>query len=108
MDLIVGVDLIVLATTNPGKANELERLLTGTARRFETLRDHPGIALPPERGGSYRQNALAKARAVNEALGVPAIGDDSGLEVDALGGAPGLYSARFAGEDADDAANNTK
>lgn len=108
MDLIVGVDLVVLATTNAGKAKELERLLAGTAKRFETLRDHPGIAMPPERGGSYRENALAKARAVNEALGVPAIGDDSGLEVDALGGAPGLYSARFAGEGAGDAANNAK
>ncbi len=102
------MDLIVLATTNVGKARELERLLAGTSKRFETLRDHPHVVLPPERGSSYRENALAKAKAVNEALGLPALGDDSGLEVDELGGAPGLYSARFAGEDASDAANNER
>ena len=102
------MDLIVIATRNEGKAAELSRLLAGAVKRFETLRDHPHIVLPPERGSSYRENALAKARAVNEVLGLPALGDDSGLEVDALGGAPGLYSARFAGEDASDAANNER
>ena len=74
--------------------------------RVQTLRDHPNVPLPPETGSSYRENALAKARAVNEALGLPALGDDSGLEVDALNRGPGLYSARFAGADANDAANN--
>ncbi len=74
--------------------------------RIQTLRDHPNVALPPETGSSYRENALAKARAVNEALGLPALGDDSGLEVDALDRGPGLHSARFAGADATDAANN--
>lgn len=100
------MDLVVLATRNDGKARELTRLLEVAVKRLQTLRDHPNIKLPPETGSSYRENALAKARAVNEALGLPALGDDSGLEVDALHRAPGLYSARFAGEGATDAANN--
>jgi XTP/dITP diphosphohydrolase len=66
------------------------------------------VLLPPEGAHSYRENAEEKARAVWRALGVPAIGDDSGLEVDALAGAPGVTSARFAGPDADDAANNAR
>ena len=100
------MDLVVLATRNEGKARELTRLLESAVTRIQTLRDHPKITLPPETGSSYRENALAKARAVNEALGLPALGDDSGLEVDALQRAPGLYSARFAGENATDADNN--
>ena len=100
------MDLVVLATRNDGKARELTRLLEVAVKRLQTLRDHPNIKLPPETGSSYRENALAKARAVNEALGLPALGDDSGLEVDALHRAPGLYSARFAGEGATDATNN--
>ena len=100
------MDVVVLATRNEGKARELRRLLESAVERFETLQDHPEVTLPPETGSSYRENALAKALAVNEALGLPALGDDSGLEVDALDRAPGIYSARFAGEDASDAANN--
>lgn len=99
-------DRVVLATRNPGKARELTALLTGLADRVETLAEHPGVPLPPEDHPSYAANALAKARAASAALGVPAIGDDSGLEVDALEGAPGIRSARFAGEGAGDAANN--
>ena len=98
--------LVVFATQNRGKARELEALLAGVASRVESLRDHPEVPLPPEEESSYTANALAKARAVSAALGLPAIGDDSGLEVDALGGAPGIRSARFAGEGAGDAANN--
>jgi inosine/xanthosine triphosphate pyrophosphatase family protein len=104
----VGLDRIVLATLNEGKAKELARLLGGTVRAVETLREHAGVTLPPETGRDYRANALAKARAVWNSLGVPAVGDDSGLEVDALNGAPGLHSARYAGEKATDAENNTK
>jgi len=102
------VELIVLATRNAGKVGELKRLLAGAVARFETLADHPDLVLPPETGASYRENALVKARAVNEALGLPALADDSGLEVDALDGAPGLFSARYAGEGASDAANNAR
>ena len=94
------MDLIVLATRNEGKARELAALLAGLARRFESLATHPEVLLPPESEPSYRANALSKARAVQQALGVPALGDDSGLEVDALAGAPGLLSARYAGEGA--------
>ena len=104
----VGLDRIVLATMNEGKALELARLLGGTVRVVETLREHAGVMLPPETGRDYRANALAKARAVWNELGVPAVGDDSGLEVDALQGAPGLHSARYAGEKATDVENNTK
>jgi XTP/dITP diphosphohydrolase len=64
------------------------------------------VTLPPEHGASYREIALAKAMAVYEAVGIPALGDDSGLEVDALGGEPGIRSARFAGENATDEENN--
>jgi XTP/dITP diphosphohydrolase len=65
-----------------------------------------GVFLPSEGDRSYAENALVKARALYAVVGVPAIGDDSGLEVDALDGAPGIRSARFAGEKAGDAENN--
>jgi XTP/dITP diphosphohydrolase len=90
------LDLIVLATHNEGKARELSVLLRGIAARVESLREHSGVTLPPETGSSYAENALAKARAAYAALGVPALGDDSGLEIEALGGAPGIRSARYA------------
>lgn len=96
---------VVLATQNAGKAAELERLLRRIADRIDSLATC-NVALPPEGHHSYTENALAKARAVHAALGVPAIGDDSGLEVDALDGAPGIRSSRFAGERAGDARNN--
>ncbi len=102
------MDVIVLATKNRGKAREIQAMLEGVVSCVESLADHPHVELPPEGADSYRENALAKARAVWRALGVPALGDDSGLEVDALGGAPGVTSARFAGPDADDAANNAR
>ncbi len=72
---------------------------------MESLRGHPDVNLPRESGTTYRENALAKARAVHRALGMPALGDDSGLEVEALRGAPGLRSARYAGAEASDRAN---
>jgi XTP/dITP diphosphohydrolase len=106
VSLVHAVDLLVLATRNEGKAAELSRLLGGAVRRIETLAAHPEVKLPPEQGASYREIAAAKALAVYEALGVPALGDDSGLEVDALDGMPGHHSARFAGEEATDEENN--
>jgi XTP/dITP diphosphohydrolase len=102
------LDLIVLATRNEGKARELRTLLHGLSARVESLRAHPGVTLPPEAGSTYRENAVIKARAAQAALGVPALGDDSGLEVDALGGAPGVLSARYAGPGATDRANNER
>jgi XTP/dITP diphosphohydrolase len=67
-----------------------------------------GVTSPEETGSSFLENALLKARHAAKAAGAAAIADDSGLEVDALGGAPGIYSARYAGVGADDAANNAK
>jgi len=100
------LDLILLATRNAGKAAELKTLLRQLGVRLESLREHPSIVLPPEDAPTYRENAIEKARAASRALGVPAIGDDSGLEVDALRGEPGIRSARYAGPDATDRANN--
>jgi XTP/dITP diphosphohydrolase len=104
--LVHAVDVLVLATRNEGKAAELSRLLGSAVRRIETLAAYPDVPLPPEDGSSYLEIAAIKARAVYEALGIPALGDDSGLEVDALDGKPGLHSARFAGEEATDEDNN--
>jgi XTP/dITP diphosphohydrolase len=91
---------LVLATANPGKVAELR----GLVREWGpvdvcSLADFPGVALPLEGGESYAANAATKARSVALATGLPALGDDSGLEVEALGGAPGVRSARFAPTD---------
>jgi XTP/dITP diphosphohydrolase len=94
---------LVLATANPAKAVELRALLEGLPYRVLDLSDFPGLALPPEGLVSYVDNALGKARAVAAATGHLALGDDSGLEVDALGGAPGVSSARYGGPGLDDA-----
>ena len=69
-------------TKNRGKAREIQAMLSGVVARVESLADHPQVELPPEGAHSYRENALEKARAVWRALGVPALGDDSGLEVE--------------------------
>jgi XTP/dITP diphosphohydrolase len=95
---------LVLATRNDHKVREVERLLDGVT--IEPLPDH--VTLPPEDGDTYAENALGKARAAAAALGRPAIADDSGIESAALGGAPGIFSARFAGPDASDADNLAK
>jgi XTP/dITP diphosphohydrolase len=93
-------DRLVLATANPGKIAEL-RALVGEWGSVETqgIDTLGGMVLPPEGEASYAENAIAKARAVALASGLPALGDDSGLEVDALGGAPGVLSARLAATD---------
>lgn len=95
---------LVLATRNEHKVRELERLLAGVA--LEPL--PAGVSLPPEDGATFAANALDKARSAAVALGRPAVGDDSGIEAAALGGAPGIFSARFAGPDASDADNLAK
>jgi XTP/dITP diphosphohydrolase len=95
---------LVLATRNDHKVREVGRLMDGVV--VEPL---PGdVALPPEDGATYAANALGKARAAAAALGRPAIADDSGIEAAALGGAPGIRSARYAGLDATDADNLAK
>jgi len=93
---------VVLATLNPGKVRELARLLGELPIDLVSLGDVPGASLPPETGTTYVENALIKARAARRLTGHAALGDDSGLEVDALGGEPGLHSARFGGPSLDD------
>lgn len=96
--------IVVLASNNAGKVDELRRLLPDWVRIL-TATD-AGVTLPEETGTTFTENALLKARAAAEQSGEIALADDSGLEVDALGGEPGVHSARFAGEPTDDAANN--
>jgi XTP/dITP diphosphohydrolase len=99
------VRALVLATHNEHKLREIRRLVDG-AVAIEPL--PPGAEAPEETGDSYAENALIKARAAARALARPAIADDSGIEAEALGGAPGVRSARFAGPDAGDAENLAK
>jgi XTP/dITP diphosphohydrolase len=87
----------VLATFNRSKARELMALLTGPGRRIQPLYEFPGTSAPPEVGMSLIENARLKAEAAVRLTDLPAIADDTGLEVDALDGAPGARAARFAG-----------
>lgn len=98
---------IVLATGNAGKLREMRAILAGHDLMVLAQSEF-GIAPPIEDGDSFAANALIKARHAAAVAGLPAIADDSGLEVDALGGRPGLYSARYAGPQADARANNVK
>ena len=100
-------ELLVVATGNAGKLREFRELLTGLPFRIASQADLK-VAPVAETGATFAENALLKARHAAAITGMAAIGDDSGLEVDALGGAPGIYSARYAGPAADDAANNAK
>ncbi|NGZ95941.1 MAG: non-canonical purine NTP pyrophosphatase [Nitrospira sp. WS110] len=91
---------IVLATRNPDKGRELGALLGGLRIRIRTLADFPSAPEVVEDGTTCEANAIKKAREIAQATGVPAVADDTGLEVDALGGRPGVYAARYAGEHA--------
>jgi XTP/dITP diphosphohydrolase len=98
---------IVVATGNPGKLREMAAILDG--RGLELVPQSAlGIAAPIEDGDSFVANALIKARHAAIHAALPAIADDSGIEVDALGGRPGIHTARYAGPDADDEANNDR
>jgi XTP/dITP diphosphohydrolase len=101
---------LLLATHNEHKRREFVRLLgDGAAGRLWTLQSLPGaVDLPPETGETFAENALGKARAAAAGTGRASIADDSGIEAAALGGAPGVRSARFAGEDATDRQNLDK
>ncbi|MCZ8519130.1 MULTISPECIES: XTP/dITP diphosphatase [Paenibacillus] len=99
---------VVLATRNAGKVKEFAVLFGERGIAVKSLLDYPSIPDIPEDGETFAANALIKAQAVARHLGVSALADDSGLCVDRLGGAPGVYSARYAGEPSDDAANNRK
>jgi XTP/dITP diphosphohydrolase len=95
---------LVLATRNDHKRREFGALLPG----HEVVALPDDVELPPETGETFAENALGKARAAAEATGVAAIADDSGIAAEALGGAPGVRSARYAGEDATDVENLAK
>ena len=99
---------LVLASGNKGKLAEFQRLLEGLDVQIHSMKEYPEIGEIVEDGSTFAENALIKARAVCKATGKPAMADDSGLAVDALNGAPGIYSARFAGEQRSDADNNAK
>lgn len=102
---------LVFATRNQGKLVELRQLLPGIAvLSVDEAAARLGRAIPDvvEDAATFAGNAIKKAREVSQLTGLPALADDSGLEVDALAGAPGVYSARYAGEGAGDAANNAK
>lgn len=87
---------LVVATANPGKLGEIRAILADVEIELRSLDQVPGVRLPEE-GDDYEANAVAKARAAAAAAGLPALADDSGLEVEALDGAPGPHSARFGG-----------
>ena len=108
MDATAPRPIVVAATTNEGKLRELRRLLADTGVEVRSLADVPDAPAVVEDGATFAANARKKALACARHCGLPALADDSGLEVDALGGAPGVRSARYAGEDADDAANVAK
>ena len=96
---------LVLASGNPGKLRELDAILADLGYELHPQSEF-GVGTVAETGTTFVENAIIKARHAAQHTGLPALADDSGIEVDALDGAPGVYSARFAGEEADDAANN--
>jgi XTP/dITP diphosphohydrolase len=100
-------DRLLLATRNPGKLAELQRLLESAVPGVTVvgLRDVPEYPEAPETGATFAENALLKAREAVRYTGLPAVADDSGLTVDALNGMPGIFSARWSGRHGDDAAN---
>jgi len=98
---------IVLASGNAGKLREFNAMLADLGIEFVRQSEF-GVQDADETGLTFVENALIKARNAAQHTGMPAMADDSGIVVDALGGAPGLYSARYAGEHGDDAANNAK
>ncbi len=99
---------IVVATKNPGKIREMTMAFRELPVELVALASFGSLPDAVEDGATFAANAEIKARFYMQATGVACLADDSGLEVEALGGAPGVYSARFAGYHADDAANNAK
>jgi len=99
---------LVVATRNRGKIKEIQAYLEGVVEVVSCAADFKGFPETVEDGATFELNALKKAREAMAFTGQPALADDSGLVVDALGGRPGVYSARFAGEEADDTANNRR
>lgn len=103
-----GKQIVVVATRNAGKKREFEQMLAPLGMEVRSLADYPDLPEIEETGTTFTENAELKARAAAEVLRVPVIADDSGITVTMLDGAPGVYSARYAGEDASDEANIRK
>jgi XTP/dITP diphosphohydrolase len=99
---------LVVASRNKGKIIEIAALLTGLVEQVSCSTDFANFPDTIEDGLTFEDNALKKAREASRFTGLPALADDSGLVVDAIGGSPGVFSARFAGEGASDADNNLK
>ena len=99
---------VIIATKNRGKAMEFEHLFKKYGYEVKTLLDFPDLVEVEETGKTFEENAILKAESISKALNRIVIGDDSGLVVDALDGRPGIFSARYAGEDKDDEANLLK
>jgi XTP/dITP diphosphohydrolase len=102
------VEKIIIASKNVGKIKEIKDMFNGMDIEILSLKDFPEFPDIVEDGKSFYENALKKAKTVQQATGETALADDSGLEVEALRGAPGVYSARYAGEHADDGKNMAK
>lgn len=99
---------VIIATNNAHKVEEIESALSFEGWEFKTLREAGITSNPEETGTTFIENARIKALAAHEISGAATLADDSGLAVDALDGAPGVYSSRYSGVDGDDAANNAK
>lgn len=99
---------LIIATGNPGKLKEFKELLSPLGIRMYAKHDFEHFPDPEETGATLEENALIKARAVYEAFGIPALADDTGLEVDALNGQPGVFSARYSGAHATSETNISK
>ncbi len=99
---------IMIATGNMGKAKEFEKMFAEAGYQIKTMKDFPELPEVQETGQTFEENARLKAETIANILQCPVLADDSGLTVDALGGMPGIYSARFAGEQKSDASNNAK
>ena len=99
---------IMIATGNMGKAKEFEKIFAKAGYQIKTMKDFPELPEVQETGQTFEENARLKAETIANILQCPVLADDSGLTVDALGGMPGIYSARFAGEQKSDASNNAK
>lgn len=99
---------VIIATKNKGKASEFEKLFLPHGFKVTTLLDYPELDDVEETGTTFEENAILKAETIANALGARVIADDSGLEVDALDGRPGVYSARYAGLEKNDEANIDK
>ena len=100
--------ILIVATKNKGKVREFQHAFAPLGLTVKSMFDYPALPDVVEDGATFAENAFKKSKTVGDALGYPVLADDSGLCVDALDGKPGVYSARYAGEDATDEENNLK